>query len=342
MPKVIESLYVGRKKTFDIELDDSLDHQFYLKNGLLTSNSHATSYAICSVQCAHLLTYYPDEWICSYIESAVGDNEKLTKAIAEARSLGYTILHADINESTDEWSVAAERCLSPSLLSIKGVGAAAISEILCERPYVRAHDLLWKPDGSWRHSKFNKLALGALIKARAFDSMCIVGNEKMFSNYRHMYETIINNWNILKKKNAHIGFQALVDSAHCDDWSREEIISMSMELFGDIDISTIVDKHVIDNIEARGAMSIDSDDVKNVERSLVWFFVGDVIKKRSKNGKPYIVIDAIGASSNHVRLFCWSVNESTTINRFSLCIADVNNDDFGMSTTRFKIREIDA
>ena len=59
----------------------------------------------------------------------------------------------------------------PPLGSIKGVGAAAVTEILQNRPYSRLDDLFFDDDGKWKHSKFNKSCLTSLCKIEAFGSL---------------------------------------------------------------------------------------------------------------------------------------------------------------------------
>jgi hypothetical protein len=113
--------YFGDHDTYDLEVEHS-DHQFYLPNGILTSNSHAVAYAIDSYMCAWLLTHYESEWLCTYLESMSANSEDRSKAFAEAKNLGYTIKSVDINQSGSEWTALPNKTLVKIFGTIKGVG----------------------------------------------------------------------------------------------------------------------------------------------------------------------------------------------------------------------------
>ena len=85
MSNIVSVKKVERAQTYDLEINHP-DHQFYLANGILTSNSHAISYAMDSFYCAWLLTHYEAEWLCSYMESMIGNTESRSKAISEIKS----------------------------------------------------------------------------------------------------------------------------------------------------------------------------------------------------------------------------------------------------------------
>ena len=118
--------------------------------------SHAVSYAVISYYCAWFLTHYEKEWITAYLESSSGNPKKLSKAISEAKGLGYKISRLDINLSDKMWTCTEDKMLVPSFSSCKGIGDAAVQEILSQRPYKGVDDLFWNDDGSWKHSKLNK------------------------------------------------------------------------------------------------------------------------------------------------------------------------------------------
>ena len=133
--------------------------------------SHAVSYAINSYYCAWLLTHYEEEWVTAYLEAVSGNPKKLAKALSEVKSLGYTVSRVDINKSDRMWVCSDNKTLVPSFSSCKGIGDAAVQEILQNRPYANVLDLLWNEDGSWKHSKLNKRAMSVLIQLRAFETV---------------------------------------------------------------------------------------------------------------------------------------------------------------------------
>lgn len=73
MAKIIAFEEVGECDTYDLEVEHT-DHQYYLANGILTSNSHAVSYSLISFQCAWLFNYYPAEWMAAYLQMETDKN----------------------------------------------------------------------------------------------------------------------------------------------------------------------------------------------------------------------------------------------------------------------------
>jgi len=67
MAKIIAYRENEEGETFDLELEHQ-DHQYYLANGVLTSNSHAVSYSVLSYQCAWLMNYYTVEWMAAFLQ----------------------------------------------------------------------------------------------------------------------------------------------------------------------------------------------------------------------------------------------------------------------------------
>ena len=87
------------------------------------------------------------------------------------------------------------------------------------RPYNSIEDLLWKQDGTWKHSKFNKKSFENLIKTFSFDSMNIVGEGKLFKNYKQMYHVIIEHYDQLKKKNGKdLLYKLIKETSDIEDW----------------------------------------------------------------------------------------------------------------------------
>ncbi len=162
MTNIASVVEVGKLETCDLEVDHP-DHQFYLTNGILTSNSHAVAYAIDSFWCAWLMTYYEEQWMCSYLEAYSKSPEKRAKAFGEARALGYNIVPIDINQAALGWTALPGKKLMPSMTSVKGVGDTAVEEIMAQRPFNSIEEMLWNEDGSWRPSKYNKKSMEALI-----------------------------------------------------------------------------------------------------------------------------------------------------------------------------------
>jgi DNA polymerase III alpha subunit len=327
--------------TCDLEVDH-IDHQFYLSNGLLTSNSHAVSYAIDSYMCAYLLTYHEAEWLCAYAETdSIEGEKKRDRALSEIKALGYEFAKIDINYATESWTILPNKKFMPSFLTCKGIGESAIEEILQNRPYSSVHELLWNPDGVWRHKKLNKRVMETLIKIGAFQSMDIVGHDKFFVNYRHMHASIIENWDLLKKKG---GIQLLNELSttgrNIEDWTREEYVKMHVELFGSLDVSMIIPPRIRNRLEEKGVGSV--DDMETGDQKICWFITLSSTEKKTKTGKTYLTVECQGESGQTYRMNVWGWKpDSHKIEPQCGYLAEVEKSDFGLSTTAWKMRLIE-
>lgn len=335
--------YFGDADTYDLEVDHP-DHQFYLPNGILTSNSHAVAYAIDSYMCAWLLTHHEEEWLTAYMETMSSNPIDKFKAFGEIRRLGYRIVPIDINHATSGWRVLPGKRFMPSFLSCKGVGDSAIEEIVANRPYSSIEDLLWNDDGTWRHSKFNKRALESLVKIGAFDSLDIVGPGKLFSSYKQMHYVIVENNDMIRKstkKEPHLGknnFYSLIKGTEgMEEWSASEKAVNYVECLGSADLTMVVDNNLLAKLEEKGVKSVDE---LEIGKDICWFAIQSSTPKKTKNGKNYLSLDVVGPSGKSSRIFCWGWDGNRTFPPYSMCIAEVEKNDFGLSTTMWKLKEI--
>jgi DNA polymerase III alpha subunit len=345
-PDHVESYKEIRKDaTNDIEVDHK-DHQFFLANGLLTSNSHAVSYAINSYLCAWLLHYYEAEWLCAYLEY-MSNPDDIATAFREVKSLGWNFVPIDINFASKEWTILSGKRFMPSFLSCKGLGEAAVDEILKNRPYSDIYNFLWKEDGTWRHSKFNKKSLETLIKIRAFDSLNCIGENKLFSSYQHMFYVLIENYDLIKKtssRDPEIGKKNLKEIAEksystINEWSNKEMLDFKINITGSFNVSEYIPQNIFNKFTEHGVKCI--DEIEN-DLSNGWFIVENVSIKKTKTNKIYYVIDSIGFSSKKHKIYVWTGKNSNGINiePFSLYIAELSKTDFGFSANEKKLKQI--
>ena len=137
-----------------------------------------------SYQCAWLMTYYEGEWMASFLDK-VSDKKK-EGAIARAKTLGYTISKLDVNISGREWEYDEEnKALLQPLTTIKGLGAAAMDQVVQHRPFNTVEDFLFHPDV--KYSKLNKKALDVLVRAGACNDMV----DERFKGLRHFWSAAV-------------------------------------------------------------------------------------------------------------------------------------------------------
>jgi len=365
---------IGRHRTYDLEVEHP-DHQFYLANGMLTSNSHAVAYAIDSFWCAWLMTYHEEEWVCAYMESMSHTPDQRAKAFGEVKALGYQIVPIDVNHATTGWTVLPGRRLMPSMTSAKGVGEAAVQEIMAMRPLGSLEQLLYNEDGSWRPSKFNRKAMEALIRIRAFDSLGCVGEGKLFRSYRHMHEALLGSYveRVPKRKGSdemvervrdhsalvkrsprkdpHEGRKNLYELARAladgcsEEWTRRELAGFQAEVLGSADLSTMFDPAMMQRLQDRGVGSIEDLEVGRTD--LVWCITVAVppkkgsepvagVMKTTRNNKSYVQAFVTGVVGRPLRVNVWGGKE--IYEPYRLLVAEVKRDDFGLSTAAWKVK----
>lgn len=358
------------------------------------NKSHAVAYAIDSFWCAWLLTYHEEQWLSAYMESMSHTPDQRAKAFGEARALGYQIVPIDINYATGSWRVLAGKRLMPSMTSVKGVGDSAVDEIIEMRPFSSIEQLMYGDDDAaigtnelepseddatkWRPSKFNRKAMEALIKVRAFESLGCVGPDRVFKSYRHMHEVLMGSYtetvtrnrkgvpetvevvrdhsSLVKrstKKDPNSGRKSFYEIArrtvatHGAEWSQRELAAFQAELFGTADVTMMFDQALFRKLDEKGVASV--EDIEAGQAEVVWFVTvlaaakkgaepTSGLKKRTKNGKDYVQAFVTGPVGKPVRLSVWGCKE--LFEPFKLCVAEVKRDDYGLSTTTWKLKVI--
>lgn len=306
--------YVGIDDTYDIEVGHD-DHTFFA-NGISVSNSHSTSYAYNSYHCAWLYTYYETEWIKACLEC----DPELEKTIATTRMLGYSINKIDVNSSSvSEWN-CKDMVWNPPLTSLKGVGVAGSNELLACRPekgFENIYDFFFDATGKWRWTKLNKKIIEALIKAEAFSSINCVGSDKLFKNYKHMFDFISENWDALKKKKVKFDDAA---SLVVEDWPASEKIAFQRALMGFYDKGLILGKYAklfkefdITAIDEYGADMIeDGEEEYKGNLIRVWGIVEEVTEKKTVNGKPFLAVKVTGMTEKPYYFRIWAMTKAQT------------------------------
>jgi DNA polymerase-3 subunit alpha len=324
---------------------DELYEKILFFSGYGFNASHAVSYAIDSYYCAWLLTYFEEEWLCAYLESMSGNDEKRAKAFAEVKALGYKIVNIDINYATKSWTILDGKRFMPSFLSCKGVGESAVDEIIENRPYKNVEEMLWNDDGTWRHSKFNKRALEALIGIKAFDSLDCVGHDKTFNSYKQMNEILVNRNNEIKKhtkKNPLAGMEAfrniLIETEDEDEWTRSELVDNSIKYLGSFNAAMLMPDDILKRLESKGVKSV--DDLSDSD--IYWFIIADAKPKKTKTGKPYLLLTITGLGGQNHRLFCWGWDGKTELSKYSVCLAEITVDAYGNKTFMSRIKILDS
>jgi DNA polymerase-3 subunit alpha len=164
-PKVLEKIWADWEK-----------FAFYAFN-----KSHATCYSWVSYQTAYLKAHYPAQYLAACLSRNLSNMDEITKLMDECRSMGIQVLGPDVNESRKQFSSNAHGDIRFGLGGIKGVGEAAVEQIIAERekngPYKDIFDFVERVN----LSSCNRKAIECMAKAGTFDSFKEMRREHFFA-----------------------------------------------------------------------------------------------------------------------------------------------------------------
>ena len=334
------------------EIFDDLD----ACSSYLFNKSHAIVYSAASYVCAWFLTYYPDEWITTYLDYSSEDKGKVSgkedpkvTALSEARCLGYQVGKPDINTSEEGFAVVGNKTLVPSFSSLKFVGKSALSEIRENRPYTAVEDLLMNTDGSWKHSRFNKRALSTLLKLEALDSMGLVGEDKTFRHYKEAHDILVDHYDDLKRismrkkdNDARKALRQLIDESRTklnEDWTLEEKIQHSSDLSGTVDINLVLTPQARDRLQAMKFRSLD----EYVDKGLYWGIVREAQVAKTKKGKSYLRLRMFAEQQGENYLcfvWNWSEEKNQPPEPYTLLCGLFDKSEFGFTAFSNQLKKV--
>jgi len=272
------------------------------------NKSHAVCYSIISYQCAWLMSYYEGEWLAAYLDK-VSDKKK-ESAIATAKTLGYTISKLNVNISGKQWEYdESTNSLLQPLTTIKGLGDAAMEQVVNNRPFHTVEDFLFHPDVTY--SKLNKKALDVLVRAGACDHL----KDDRFTGMKHFWSAVVVDRPKNKKK-----FGENIELYKAEgDFSRDELISQKSDLTGIFPFDLVMSDSVRVKLEQLPVVPISEYEVAmSVESSeddqlLVWFVPRKLLKKKTTRGKEYWILKVVDSNNAMVDIKCWNPSENDTI-----------------------------
>jgi DNA polymerase-3 subunit alpha len=133
------------------------------------NKSHSTCYAYTSYRMAYLKAHYPAEFMAAVLSRNFSDIKKVTFFIDECHKQCIPVLGPDVNESELRFIVNKKGEIRFGLAAIKGLGEAAVENIVSERNkngnYVSIFDFLKRVN----LRAVNRRSIEALAYAGAFD-----------------------------------------------------------------------------------------------------------------------------------------------------------------------------
>ena len=278
---------------------DELWSSFEFFSGYGFNKSHAVSYSILSYQCAWLLNYYPAEWLAAFLDKE--PEKKKEKAINIAKQLGYEISPLHINMSTYSWEVSQDgKKLIQPFSSIKGLGDAAVKQIMDNRPFNSAEDLLFNENIVY--SKLNKKALDVLIRSEALNSLV----DERFTGLKHFWSAVA----VDRPKNKKRFLKNLKDYAPEGDFTVEEIIEYKVNLTGVFPTHLVMTDGVREELDKHGVPPLGE---YSKEVGVSWFIPREVVVKKTKTGKDYWIVKVIDSTSTTTSIKCWGIKDQDSL-----------------------------
>ena len=165
---IVSIEYAGEEPTYDLTIADT--HNF-IANDVLVHNSHATDYAVITVQSAFLKQHYPHEFMTALLCVQFDDSDKVSTFLEECRRLNIDVLPPHINNSQIDFDIEEQpngaRGIRFGLGAIKNAGVGALRHIIDEREENGAFESLTDFCHRVDLSQVGKRALESLIKVGA-------------------------------------------------------------------------------------------------------------------------------------------------------------------------------
>jgi DNA polymerase-3 subunit alpha len=135
------------------------------------NKSHSAAYAVLSYQTAWLKAHYPAAFMAAVLSSDMDRTDKVVTIIDECNRMGLAVEPPDVNESQYMFTVSGPKAIRYGLGAIKGVGQAAVENMLAERAsggrFRDLRNLCRRLD----LNRVNRRVLEALVRSGALDSL---------------------------------------------------------------------------------------------------------------------------------------------------------------------------
>jgi DNA polymerase-3 subunit alpha len=212
------------------------------------NKSHSVCYAYIAYQTGYLKANYPAEFMAGVLSSNLSDITKITNFMEECKAMGMNVLGPDVNESYKKFTVNKSGALRFGMAGIKGVGEAAVEEIINERkkngPYTDIYNFVERVN----LTTVNKKNLEALASAGGLDGLGNYHRAQFFAAAGNDGVTFIehlirygNRYQTDQSSNQNSLFGALSgasieikkpDVPRCEEFSTLEKLNREKELIG--------------------------------------------------------------------------------------------------------------
>ncbi len=283
------------------------------------NKSHSTCYALVAYQTAYLKAHYPAEYMAAVLNNQ-GSIEKIKFYMEECQRMGLQVLGPDVNESLKGFAVAKENVVRFGMNAIKGVGEAAVDDIVAEReangPYLTVYDFIKRVN----QRTVNKKSMESLVLAGALDCFPQMHRAQYF--YAPPTDPITGLERLVRFGNQFQASSSMATNSlfgeatmpevkpppmpECEKWGLPELLDREKEVVG-----IYLSAHPLDGFKFEmdnyGMTPVNELEANRGKALRIAGFVTDVVhattKKGSKFGKMFV-----NDYSGHLEIVLWEKN----------------------------------
>ena len=267
------------------------------------NKSHSTCYAYVSYQTAYLKAHYPAEFMAALLSRNLSDIKKISFFMDECKRMGLSVLGPDVNYSKSRFSVDDEGNVRFGLAAIKGVGEAAVQDIVeCRQrdgKFKSVYDFMERVN----LQAVNRKTLENLAVGGAFDSISDLPRSAYFASDGRegtFLEALVRYGNRVQSEKANVQ-QSLFGGGNAEadiqkpeplpheSWTKLEMLNKEREVIGiylsshPLDDFSVIIRHYCHS--TLGDLQ-DLPSMKNKDFTVAGM-VTSVTHLTTKTGKPY-------------------------------------------------------
>ena len=268
------------------------------------NKSHATCYSWVAYQTAYLKANFPSEYMAAVLSRSLSNIVDITKFMDECKAMGISVLGPDVNESLLKFSVDKRKNIRFGMGAVKGVGEAAVLNIIEERkkngPYKNIFDFVERVN----LSNCNKKNIESLALAGAFDNLGLQREQIYAENAKGepFMDVLVRYGNKFQADKANAAntlfgadeFVAIAkpEIPSCERWSDLERLNKEKELVGIYLSAHPLDAYrvILEYVCNTGVIELnDRENLQGKEITMGGIVTG-FREGTTKNGKPFGIL----------------------------------------------------
>ena len=227
-----------------------------------------------------------------------------------------------MNTSGKVWEISDDgKTLIQPLTAIKGLGEAAIKQVIDNRPFVNVEEFLFNENIVY--SKLNKRALDVLIRSGALDPL----QDERFTGGKHFWSAVaVDRPRKLKNLEENIATYAPEG-----EFREEEEIQFLIDLTGEFPLDRVMTDGIRERLDK---MCVPPISMFDRDLMVTWFIPRKCIPKKTRTGKDYWILEVTDENNAATSIRCWGIDprkDKIALNRPYMARLDYS-DQWGFST----------